>query len=57
MILATQTLARLNGLTEADRTRDLRASVFANLAPGSGFQHSACGLTRRRHPMQSLPTD
>ncbi len=31
MILATQTLARLDRLTEGDRTRDLRVAVFSNL--------------------------
>jgi hypothetical protein len=31
MILATQTLARLDRLTYAQRTRDLRAAVFSNL--------------------------
>ena len=31
MMLATQTLARLDRLTDAQRTRDLRAAVFSNL--------------------------
>jgi hypothetical protein len=41
MILATQTLARLDRLTEADRTRDLRAAVFANLDGLFAFHTSA----------------
>lgn len=41
MILATQTLARLDRLTEADRTRDLRAAVFSNLDALFAFHTSA----------------
>jgi hypothetical protein len=41
MILATQTLARLDRLTDAQRTRDLRASVFANLDGLFAFHTSA----------------
>ena len=41
MILATQTLARLDRLTEAERTRDLRAVVFANLDGLFAFHTSA----------------
>ena len=41
MILATQTLARLDRLTEADRTRDLRAAVFSNLDGLFAFHTSA----------------
>jgi hypothetical protein len=41
MILATQTLARLDRLTAADRGRDLRSVVFANLDGLFAFQTSA----------------
>jgi hypothetical protein len=41
MVLATQTLARLDRLSEADRSRDLRASVFANLDGLFAFHTSA----------------
>lgn len=41
MMLATQTLARLDRLTEADRTRDLRAAVFSNLDALFAFHTSA----------------
>jgi hypothetical protein len=41
MVLATQTLARLDRLTEADRTRDLRAAVFSNLDGLFAFHTSA----------------
>ena len=41
MMLATQTLARLDRLTEADRTRDLRAAVFSNLDGLFAFHTSA----------------
>src|SRR5256884_3616461 len=41
MILATQTLSRLDRLTEADRTRDLRAAVFSNLDGLFAFHTSA----------------
>jgi hypothetical protein len=41
MILATQTLARLDRLTEADRARDLRAAVFSNLDGLFAFHTSA----------------
>ena len=41
MMLATQTLARLERLTEADRTRDLRAAVFSNLDGLFAFHTSA----------------
>jgi hypothetical protein len=41
MILATQTLARLDGMREADRTRDLRAAVFSNLDGLFAFHTSA----------------
>lgn len=41
MILATQTLARLDRLTESDRTRDLRAAVFSNLDGLFAFHTSA----------------
>ena len=41
MILATQTLARLDRLTEADRTRDLRAAVVSNLDGLFAFHTSA----------------
>src|ERR671927_1472600 len=41
MILATQTLARLDRLTDAQRTRDLRASVFSNLDGLFAFHTSA----------------
>jgi hypothetical protein len=41
MMLATQTLSRLDRLTEADRTRDLRAAVFSNLDALFAFHTSA----------------
>ena len=41
MILATQTLARLDRMTEGDRTRDLRAAVFSNLDGLFAFHTSA----------------
>jgi hypothetical protein len=41
MMLATQTLARLDRLTESDRTRDLRAAVFSNLDGLFAFHTSA----------------
>src|SRR5207342_1599398 len=41
MLLATQTLSRLDQLTEADRTRDLRAAVFSNLDGLFAFHTSA----------------
>jgi hypothetical protein len=41
MVLATQTLARLDRLTEGDRTRDLRAAVFSNLDGLVAFHTSA----------------
>jgi hypothetical protein len=41
MMLATQTLARLDRLTEADRSRDLRAAVFSNLDGLFAFHTSA----------------
>jgi hypothetical protein len=41
MILATQTLARLDRLTQGDRTRDLRAAVFSNLDGLFAFHTSA----------------
>jgi len=41
MILATQTLARLDRLTQSDRTRDLRAAVFSNLDGLFAFHTSA----------------
>ena len=41
MMLATQTLSRLDRLTEADRTRDLRAAVFSNLDGLFAFHTSA----------------
>ena len=41
MMLATQTLARLDRLTEGDRTRDLRAAVFSNLDGLFAFHTSA----------------
>jgi hypothetical protein len=41
MILATQTLARLDHLSEAERTRDLRGVVFANLDGLFAFHTSA----------------
>ena len=41
MILATQTLARLDRLTDAQRTRDLRAAVFSNLDGLFAFHCSA----------------
>src|SRR5947209_9891414 len=41
MILATQTLARLDRLTDAQRTRDLRAAVFSNLDGLFAFHVSA----------------
>jgi Type IV secretion-system coupling protein DNA-binding domain len=41
MILATQTLARLDRLTASDRGRELRAVVFANLDGLFAFQTSA----------------
>ena len=41
MILATQTLARLDRLTQGDRSRDLRAAVFSNLDGLFAFHTSA----------------
>ena len=41
MMLATQTLACLDRLAEADRTRDLRAAVFSNLDGLFAFHTSA----------------
>src|SRR6202163_1401805 len=41
MSLATQTLARLDRLTQGDRTRDLRAAVFSNLDGLFAFHTSA----------------
>src|SRR5206468_11021732 len=41
MILATQTLSRLDRLTDAQRTRDLRATVFSNLDGLFAFHTSA----------------
>ena len=41
MVLATQTLSRLDRLTDAQRTRDLRASVFSNLDGLFAFHSSA----------------
>jgi hypothetical protein len=41
MILATQTLARLDRLTDAQRTRGLRAAVFSNLDGLFAFHVSA----------------
>src|SRR3989442_6513302 len=41
MMLATQTLSRLDRLTEGDRTRDLRAAVFSNLDGLFAFHTSA----------------
>jgi len=41
MLLATQTLSRLDRLTEAQRTRDLRAAVFSNLDGLFAFHTSA----------------
>src|SRR5207253_3674751 len=41
MILATQTLARLDRLTDAQRMRDLRAAVFSNLDGLFAFHTSA----------------
>src|SRR5439155_10741134 len=41
MILASQTLARLDRLTQGDRTRDLRAAVFSNLDGLFAFHTSA----------------
>jgi hypothetical protein len=41
MILATQTLSRLDRLTDAQRTRDLRAAVFSNLDGLLAFHISA----------------
>jgi hypothetical protein len=41
MILATQTLSRLDRLTDAQRTRDLRAAVFSNLDGLLAFHTSA----------------
>ena len=40
-MLATQTLSRLDRLTDAQRTRDLRASVFSNLDGLFAFHTSA----------------
>ena len=49
VMLATQTLARLDRLTDAQRTRDLRASVFSNLDGLFAFHTSAedAALPRR----------
>ena len=41
VMLASQTLARLDRLTDAQRTRDLRASVFSNLDGLFAFHTSA----------------
>jgi hypothetical protein len=41
MIIATQTLSRLDRLTDAQRTRDLRATVFSNLNGLFAFHTSA----------------
>ncbi|MDQ6670320.1 MAG: hypothetical protein M3069_06145 [Chloroflexota bacterium] len=41
VLLATQTLSRLDGLTDAQRTRNLRASVFSNLDGLFAFNTSA----------------
>jgi hypothetical protein len=41
VILATQTLSRLDRLTDAQRTRDLRAAVFSNLDGLFAFHTSA----------------
>jgi hypothetical protein len=41
MVLATQTLSRLDRLTDAQRTRNLRAAVFANLDGLFAFHTSA----------------
>src|SRR5919202_2861703 len=41
MLLATQTLSRLDRLTDAQRTRDLRATVFSNLDGLFAFHVSA----------------
>jgi DNA helicase HerA-like ATPase len=41
MLLATQTLSRLDRLTDAQRTRDLRATVFSNLDGLFAFHTSA----------------
>jgi hypothetical protein len=41
MLLATQTLSRLDRLTDAQRTRDLRAAVFSNLDGLFAFHTSA----------------
>ena len=41
MLLATQTLSRLDRLTDAQRTRNLRASVFSNLDGLFAFHISA----------------
>jgi hypothetical protein len=41
VILASQTLSRLDRLTDAQRTRDLRASVFSNLDGLFAFHTSA----------------
>jgi hypothetical protein len=42
---ATQTLSRLDRLTDAQRTRDLRAAVFSNLDGLLAFHASAEGAT------------
>jgi hypothetical protein len=41
VVLATQTLSRLDRLTDAQRTRDLRAAVFSNLDGLFAFHTSA----------------
>ena len=41
VMLATQTLSRLDRLTDAQRTRNLRASVFSNLDGLFAFHTSA----------------
>jgi len=41
LVLATQTLARLDGLTAAQQVRDLRAAVFSNLDGLFAFHTSA----------------
>jgi hypothetical protein len=41
MLLATQTLSRLDRLTDSQRTRDLRAAVFSNLDGLFAFHTSA----------------
>jgi hypothetical protein len=43
MLLATQTLSRLDRLTDAQRTRNLRASVFSSLDGLFAFPHQRRG--------------